>query len=288
VERLQQSIARARQEREGKIGKVPAFEDRGNDTVENGRAAKSNTSVSLPSNKNSRVKSTSLPPNPIHYDQTRVVQLDEQHIESHRIIAGQSGDERVEAYRQLRTQVLQTLDENNWNTLAITSPLKNAGKTLTAVNLAISLAKEVNHTVLLVDLDLSHPDVHNTMGLEIEYGLIDVLEGRASVQETLVNPAMQRLVVMPCLATKEYSSEILTSPAMAEMLQELRTRYANRIIIFDLPPLLRNDDALKFTPFVDATLLVVEAGETTPDQLERSTHLMKNANLIGTILNKVR
>ena len=81
---------------------------------------------------------------------------------------------------------------------------------------------------------------------------------------------------------------MLSSPAMGRLLQELRTRYDSRIVLFDLPPLLRNDDALKFTPFVDATLVVVEAGETTPDHLERTTHLLKNANLIGTILNKAQ
>ena len=275
MERLQQAIARARREREGKIGKVPAFEDR-------------HENVSGAASQPGYGRNGQPPPNPISYSQTRVVQLDEQHIETHRIIAGRAGDERVEAYRQLRTQVLHTLAENEWNTLAITSPMKDAGKTLTAVNLAISLSQEVNHSVLLVDLDLSHPDVHNTLGIDVEFGLIDVLEGRATVAQALVNPGMQRLVVLPCRPTDEYSSELLTSPAMSNLLRELSSHYDCRIVIFDLPPLLRNDDALKFTPFVDATLMVVEAGQTTPDHLERSTHLMKNANLIGTILNKAR
>ncbi len=278
MERLQQAIERARKERAGRIGNVPSFENR-HDTPAAGFPVAAATNGS---------RDWQPPPNPIEYTETRVVPLDEEHMETHRIIAGSVEDERVEAYRQLRTQVLHTLSENNWNTLAITSPLNNAGKTLTSVNLAISLAQEVNHSVLLVDVDLSHPDVHKTMGIEVELGLIDVLEGRATIAETLINPELQRLVVLPCRPTEEYSSEQLTSPAMANLLQELRTRYSSRIIIFDLPPLLRNDDALKFTPFTDATLMVVEAGSTTPEQLERATHLMKNANLIGTILNKAR
>jgi len=282
VERLQQAIERARKERVGKIGRVPAFADR----LKPPAAAVVNAVSSVPTGMGSH--KSEPPPNPITYTHTRVVQLDEEHIETHRIIAGRTGDTRVEAYRQLRTQVLHTLSENNWNTLAITSPMNNAGKTLTAVNLAISLAQEVNHSVLLVDVDLSHPDVHNTMGIEVEHGLTDVLEGRATVAQGLVNPGLQRLTVLPCRPIEEYSSEQLTSPAMAILLQELKTRYSSRILIFDLPPLLRNDDALKFTPFVDATLMVVEAGNTTPEQLERSTYLMKNANLIGTILNKAR
>ena len=180
------------------------------------------------------------------------------------------------------------MSENSWNTLAITSPMKNAGKTLTSVNLAISLAKEVNHSVLLVDVDLSHPDVHATMGVDVEYGLLDVLNGQCSIEQAFFNPGVQRLLVLPCRPTQEYSSEILSSPEMRALLDDVRNRYESRIVIFDLPPLLRNDDALKFTPFVDATLMVVEAGSTTPDELEKATHLMKNANLIGTILNKAK
>ena len=282
MERLSKAIERAREERQGKIGVVPSFEERPNGY----------NPTPQPSAQR-EIRSPGFvvggpPPNPIVYTKTRVVELDDKHIEANRVIAGRSDDQRVEVYRQLRTQVLQTLSDNQWNTLAITSPMKNAGKTLTSINLAISLAKEVNHSVLLVDLDLTQPDVHKTMGFEVEYGLLDVLNGDANVEWALVNPNMQRLVILPCQPTDEYSSEILTSPDMADLLHELRTRYENRILIFDLPPLLRNDDALKFIPFVDATLMVVEAGTTTPEQLERSRYLMKNTNLIGSILNKAR
>ena len=276
MERLQQAIERARQERQGTIGNVPSFENR------------HQAPPPVVQRKSPELKRTGPPPNPITYRQSKIVALNDTHMEQHRVIAGRSGDERVEAYRQLRTQVLHTLDENNWNTLAITSPLKNAGKTLTSVNLAISLAKEVNHSVLLVDLDLSHADVHATLGVDIEYGLLDVLHGHCSMEQALINPSMQRLLVLPCRPTQEYSSELLSSPDMRDLLNDVKSRYESRIVIFDLPPLLRNDDALKFTPFVDATLMVVEAGRTTPEELERATHLMKNANLIGTILNKAK
>jgi len=282
VERLQQALQRARKERQGLIGNVPDIDAKKEAAAQSSPPSPSGTvpvtkPASSPTTLGFRV--AGVPPNPIEYTSSRVVKLDDAHMEANRVIAGQSGDERVEAYRQLRTQVLHTLDRNNWNTLAITSPMKNAGKTLTAINLAISLAKEVNHSVLLVDLDLSHPDVHATLGVEVEYGLIDILEGRASFEQALFNPGMQRLTVLPCRPTEQYSSELLSSPDMSALLKEIKSRYESRIIIFDLPPLLRNDDALKFTPYVEATLMVVEAGETTPEELERSTHLMKNSLL---------
>jgi len=279
MEKLQQAIERARQERQGSIGKVPSFEDCESIPLLQVNSASSATD---------RFRFTGPPPNPIRYTQTRVVQLDDARIEQNRVIAGRIVDRRVEAYHQLRTQVLQTLAVNNWSTLAITSPMNNAGKTLTSVNLAISLAKEVNHSVLLVDVDISEPDVHETLGVNIKHGLIDVLEGRAQMQQALFNPGVQRLTVLPCRPAPEYSSEILTSPEMVATLNEIRMRYESRIVIFDLPPLLRNDEALKFTPFVDATLMVVEAGKTSPDEIERASHLMKGANLIGTILNKAQ
>jgi Mrp family chromosome partitioning ATPase len=106
------------------------------------------------------------------------------------------------------------------------------------------------------------------------------------IEDVLFNPGMPRLVVLPGRATGQPSSEALTSPGMRALLREITRRYDARIVIFDLPPLLRNDDALTFTPYADATLMVVEDGVNTPDEIERSLHLMKNANLIGTILNK--
>jgi Mrp family chromosome partitioning ATPase len=285
MERLQEAIARARAERRGEVGKLPEFDQRLEGAPASGSAQAEQPRVYAPARQ--RPVQQPVPEN-IAYSQTRLLELDEAVLETNRVIAGQHDDRRVEAYRQLRTQVLQTMERNNWTTLAITSPQENAGKTLTAVNLAISLSLEVNHTVLLVDLDLRKPNVHTTLGVEIEFGINDVVDGKVGLEKALFNPFMPRLVVLPGNPLGRYSSEILTSPAMKNLLRDITTRYASRLVIFDLPPLLRNDDALKFTPFADATLLVVEDGVNTPDDVESSLHLMQNANLIGTILNKAR
>ena len=279
MERIQQAIEKARAAREGKIGQQPDVED-------TGRAAP--VSPSSPSSTPRKDNITALIPVPIQYEQTRTVQLDQKLLEKNRVIAGLHDDKRVEAYRHLRTRVLQLFKKNNWSTLAITSPYENAGKTLTAVNLAISLSQEVNQTVLLVDLDLRKPNMHETLGIGINKGIIDCIQSGDPLENVLLNPGMQRLVLLPGRATGEYSSELLTSPNMQDLLDDIKTRYASRIIIFDLPPLLRNDDALVFTPQADATLLVVEEGSNSPEDVERSMHLLEGANLIGTILNKAR
>lgn len=224
----------------------------------------------------------------IEYTQTRTVQLDEQVLEKNRVIAGFRHDERAEVYRQLRSQILPQMKAHGWRTLALTSPGENAGKTLTAVNLAISISQELNQTVMLVDLDLRSPSVHQTLGFEVEKGVADCIQTGEPVENVLLNPQYKRLVVLPGRALGSYSSELLTSPNMKAMMNEIVNRYESRIIIFDLPPLLRNDDALVFTPQVDATLLVVENGVSTADQVKRCLHLLESSNLLGTILNKAR
>lgn len=222
----------------------------------------------------------------INYTQTRQVKIDDDTLRQQRVIAGFTADKRAEPYRQLRTQVLQKLRANNWKTLAITSPSQSAGKTLTAVNLAISLSKEVNQTVMLVDLDLKSPGMLKTLTIDAEYGLVDHLKGEVSVGEILINPGFERLVLLPCKPGSEFGSELLSSPEMNALMDDLTSRYESRIIIFDLPAVLSGDDVLAFLPRVDASLLVIEDGASSKEDIERSLHLLEGSNLIGTVLNK--
>lgn len=227
-------------------------------------------------------------PGRIAYTQTRTVTPSPAHLARERVIAGFADDRRAESYRQLRTQVLHKFRENGWRTLAVTSPNPGAGKTLTALNLAISLSLEVNQTVLLVDLDLRHSSVMHKLGIDAEFGLVDYLEGRAELSDALINPGLDRLVILPNNAHGRHRSELLSSPQMAALMKDLVGRYESRLIIFDLPALLDDDDAMVFTPYVDATLLVVEDFVSTRSDIERSLRLLEGTPLIGTVLNKVR
>lgn len=224
----------------------------------------------------------------IEYTQTRVVELNAEQLRRERIIAASDDDTRADSYRQLRTQILQKFRENNWRTLAITSPNSQAGKTLTALNLAISLSLEVNQTVMLVELDLRNPSILKKLGIENEYGLIDVVEGRIDLTQALVNPGFERLVILPNSGTEKRRSELLSSPQMGALLQDIVNRYESRLIIFDLPALLDDDDALVFAPYADATLLVVEDCASKRADIERSMQLLQGTRLLGTVLNKVR
>lgn len=226
-------------------------------------------------------------PTTVNYTQTRVANTAKQALQERRIITGVEQNEFTDAYRILRTQVLQRLREKNWNSLAITSPGLNEGKTLTAINLAISLAMEVNYTVLLVDADLRHPSVHEYFGIEAEFGLSDYLTADKSLSELLVHPeGIPGFVILPGGKPLTNSAEMLNSPKMARLVDELKTRYPSRIVLFDLPPLLTAADTLAFSPYVDAALLVVEEGKTQADEARRAVGLLESTNVIGTVLNK--
>jgi capsular exopolysaccharide synthesis family protein len=230
-----------------------------------------------------------MPATQINYSQTRIHDVQKNFLREQRVITGRDKGNAGDAYGILRTQVLQRLTENNWNALAITSPGNNEGKTLTAINLAISLAQEVTYTVLLVDTNLRHPSVHTYFGLTPEKGLSDYLTGDVPLSNLLINPAgIERFVILPGGAPLDNSSEMLSSPKMKQLVDELKERYRTRIVLFDLPPLLSSADALAFSPYVDAALLVLEEGRTSEEDIQRATELLQNTQFIGTVLNKSR
>lgn len=221
----------------------------------------------------------------INYSQTQVQTLNPEILRQNRIIYGDADREGLTAYKMLRTQVLQRMVARNWNALAVTSPVPGDGKTLTSINLAISLARELHHTVLLVDLDLRNPSVHRYFGLAPRHGIEDYLLHGVSLEDILVNPGIERLVLLPARNPVKNSSEILASPAMGKLVQELKTRYPSRMVLFDLPPILSADDALSFAPHIDALLLVLRDAKTTQNELEHAMEILKDVTILGTVLN---
>lgn len=217
--------------------------------------------------------------------QTRQVAVGEAELERHRVVSRLRRNANADIFRMLRTKVLQAMARSNLRTLAVTSPNYGDGKTTVAVNLALSLALDVKQTVLLVDLDLRSPDIHKVLGIEPEVGLADCLLHDTPVPDCLVKPAFERIVVLPISQPMEGSSELLGTPKMAALAHELKTRYSDRIVIFDMPPLLTQDDAIAFLPHVDGVLLVVRDGVTQVDEVAQCMDALANANLLGTVLN---
>jgi capsular exopolysaccharide synthesis family protein len=260
MERIKQALERARMEQLRQVGSTPM-----------------------------RALAHAEPPEShITYIHTRIEPTSPTALKRNRVVAGTETDEITAAYKMLRTQILQRMVAKDWNALAITSPGPGQGKTLTAINLAMSLAREAHHTVLLVDFDMRRPAIHRYLKLNVKYGIGDVLTKNVPLSEVLVNPGIERLVVLPGREPMQNSSELLASPRMAKLVKDLKSRYPSRIVIFDLPPLLSADDAISFAPYVDAALLVVAEGVTTKEELEHANTLLGNTPVIGTVLNRSR
>ncbi len=224
--------------------------------------------------------------NALSYVQTKVVPLRPDHLERNRIVAYNKNSNMGGAFDLLRTQVLKIMEENGWRTLAITSPTPGAGKTVLAINLAMSIAHHTTKTALLVDFDLRRPKVGEYLGLPMDQSLNELLADEAELQEVLVNPTLPRFVVLPTREPIPLSTEVLSSPAVSHLIADLRERYNSRIVIFDLPPLLSSDDVINVLPRFDCVLLVVANGLNSKKEIEESLHHLGTANLIGTVLNK--
>ncbi len=220
---------------------------------------------------------------------TPVVDVDSSQLDGRCVLRPRDSTPNATAYKMLRTQVLNRLDRIGANTLAIVSASANEGKTLTAINLAISLASDHSHTVLLVDLDLRRPSLSQRFGFEPKLGVEDCLISHLPIERVLVRPqGYEQLTLLPARSRVENSSELLASPRMAEFVAELKGRYANRIVIFDLPPILEADDALAFSRHIQAALLVVCEGQTRREDLPRAIHLLQDTPIVGTVLNGSR
>ena len=218
-----------------------------------------------------------------------IIELDPVVCAREHVLPPSAGGTRGAPYKLLRTQVLQRLDQMGANTLAVLSPTGSHGNTLTAINLSIAIAAEFGRTALLVDLNLRNPSVHRRLGFEPTAGVEDCLRGTRPVESVIVRVAdYERLAVMPARQAVEHSSELLSSHRAASLMEELRNRYNNRIMIFDLPPVLQADDALAFSRLVQAGLLVVSDERTQRNDVRRCMSLLGDLPLVGTVLNAAR
>lgn len=219
----------------------------------------------------------------------QAAKLDKAIMEENRIVSAVEDRAAVSAYNLLRTRVLQRMRANNWRTLLVTSPGVGEGKTLTASNLAVSLARDVNQSVMLVDLDLQRSTVAKYLGIDINIkaGVGDFLTGKAEIEDIVYTPTgMERIAIIPNRESIENSSDLLASPRMKDLAAWLQDQSDRSIIIFDMPPVLGCDDVLAFCPEVDTVLLVVAQGQTDRAALEKTLELLAETKLLGVVLNK--
>jgi protein-tyrosine kinase len=263
MERLQKALDLARAEREGKLV----------------AAAPPPAESSAPANIEDTLVSS----------HTRVARIEPSVLRANGVIPPDASGPAGHAFKMLRTQVLQRLRQRGWSTLAVISPTPKDGKTFTAINLAIAIAGDTNHTTLLVDFDLRNPSVHKRFGFDPEISVDQCLRGEAPVSAALINPlGYSKLLLLPARNPVSNSSDLLSSNHTRRVIREIKDRYPNRVVLFDLPPVLGADDALAFAPQVDAALVVVGEERTRREDLQRCFEIMRDIPIIGTVLNGSR
>jgi len=214
------------------------------------------------------------------------VELNPRHLRRNRVVSYEMSDPSHVPFNLLRTKVRTAMSEHDWRSVGITSPTPHCGKTLIAVNLALSLARGADVKTVLIDLDLKRPSVARTMGIEKQGTVGKFLLGKGEAKDCFVQVGSGLVVGLNGGHLIE-SSELLQGPRMAELLDFVKQTLAPDAIVFDLPPMGGGDDALAFLPRLDTVLLVAAAGQTTVAQIDEcEQQLVEREKFFGLVLNK--
>jgi len=175
----------------------------------------------------------------------------------------------------------------NGNVIMITSALPGEGKSFTAVNLAISIAMELDHTVMLVDADVARPSILTMLGIPPGEGLLDLLkESSLDISKVLLKTNIEKLSILPSGDPHPHATELLASDAMIKLLDDMAKRYPDRIIIFDSPPLLLTTEARALATHMGQIVIVVQSGETTQAAVKEAVATIAACPLKMMVLNK--
>jgi len=175
----------------------------------------------------------------------------------------------------------------NGNLIMVTSSLPGEGKSFCAVNLAMSIAMERDHTVLLIDADVAKPSVPRYLGLKTDRGLMDLLiDDSLQMSEVLIKTNVEKLTLLPAGRGHRYATELLASNAMDRLLDDVARRYPDRIIIFDSPPLLATSEARVLATHMGQIVMVVEAEKTTHEAVKEALKHIEGCEVVGMVLNK--
>ena len=174
------------------------------------------------------------------------------------------------------------------NLIMITSALPGEGKSFTSINLAMSIAAELDHTVMLVDADVARPSILRVLGLPAAPGLLELLEGKADMASVLIRTNVDKLTVLPSGSPHPRATELLASDAMSQLLDDMATRYPDRIIIFDSPPLLLTTEARVLATHMGQVVLVVHADRTLQGTVKQALATIESCPVKMMVLNKAR
>ncbi len=216
-----------------------------------------------------------------------LVDLTPERARRNRITALSAGKDAV-PYDLLRARTLRQMKEKSWTRLAITSPDAGCGKTTVSLNLALSLSRQTDLKVMVIDLDLRRPSLHKAIGHTVGRSVWEVLDRKAEFTEAAVRLA-DNLVVALNNGPARHSAELLQSVRTSEVIDEIEERWRPDIMIFDLSPLLASDDNVGFLGNVDCAILVTASESTKMGNIDVcEKELAQLTNVLGLVLNKCR
>jgi len=210
------------------------------------------------------------------------------------LVPGSDIDRRIQDdYRRVKRPLVANACGRNrsmverGNIILVTSSMPGEGKTYTSVNLALSISQEMDTTVLLVDCDVAKQGVSRVLGLENVCGLVDVLESDdLSIGDVLLKTDIPNFSVVSAGKQHEYVAELLASQRMSDLVNELASRYSDRVVIFDGPPLLATPQTQVLAGLVGQVVFVVEAGKTPQSLVEEALDMIPEEQATGMLLNK--
>jgi len=220
--------------------------------------------------------------------QHRTVALNPEVMVRNRCVAMFPNQKEMDAYKVLRTKILNRTWVTGGNLIMITSALPGEGTTLTAINLAFTFAREFKEDTLLVDCDLKKRSIHEVLGFKNDKGLVDHLLGDCPAGDLFVCPGIENLTLISGGRTTNESSEIIASSRMKDLVVDMKNRYPEGYIFLDVPPILTSADALAFVPLVDHVLMVVQADKTPMKEVNKAAQLIPKKKLLGLVLNRYR
>jgi len=227
---------------------------------------------------------------------TRRVDLDLARMRELGLVTAAAGRTRLlEDFRIIKRPLLNrafsepAANGNPNNLIMITSSLPGEGKTYCAINLAMSIAMELDHTVLLVDADVARPSVLTTLGLPAHRGLMDILtDDKLDMADVMLRTNVDTLSILPAGTTHQRATELLASSTMTKMVSEIANRYPDRIVIFDSPPLLLTSESRVLASHMGQIVMVVEAQTTTQHAVKEALSQLKDCSNVNLIYNKTR
>jgi protein-tyrosine kinase len=227
---------------------------------------------------------------------TRRIELDLARMREQGMVTAAAGRTRLlEDFRVIKRPLLQRAfaerkpGDKPANLIMVTSSLPGEGKTYCAINLAMSIAMELDHTVLLVDADVARPSVLRTLGLPPHRGLMDVLlDDKIDMADVMLRTNVETLAILPAGTSNARATELLASSTMNTLLTEIANRYPDRVVIFDSPPLLLTSESRELASHMGQIVMVVEAETTTQHAVKESLRQLKDFPNVNLIYNKTR